>query len=128
MVGEVAAGDLVGVAADALEHVDGGLANGVAMNARPQARARAAMRRCASSSSSKRREELAQRRRLDVRSGAGSLGDQRVGAQRLQLDGGGAGRCRGIDQRERAIDRAAVVQADLGDRRTAADPARSAGR
>ena len=104
VVGEVAAGDLVGV-----EPSDSSIGttlsqNGVDSTASPWLRARATTARCASPSSSKVRKKS----RSDAAFTCAGAGQPRRhelrGVDRLQLDGARTGRRRRVDQRERAVD------------------------
>jgi hypothetical protein len=62
-------------------------------------------------------EEVAQRRGLHVRRRRSLRQHEAAGVDRLQLDGACPGGGRGIHHGQRALERAAVVQADLGNRK-----------
>ena len=102
--------------------------SGVASTASPCARARATICAMRLFVELECGEEVHHRARVDVRGRRRVRRHQARGDQGLQLDRRRSRRGRGIDQLQRAGHRPAVVEADLGDRRTAASRGSPSGR
>ena len=60
------------------------------------------------------REQVAERGDVDVQRRRAARGDEAIGVERLQLDRLRAGARGFVDERQRAIERAVVIEADLG--------------
>ena len=115
VIGDVAAGDLVGVDPELLERRHHVLGERRRHHRQAVRRARVDDRAVRVEVELERREEVAQRRGPDVRRRRTRRRHEPIGVERLQLDGAGAGRGGRVDQRDARRQRPAVVQPDLGD-------------